>query len=541
MQSVEDIQHNLEEMQFKFDNMFSNNDVKKSLTFTQLNGTTYTMIINSKHIPTYYEFIKNIRNIHLSLNVFGTNLIVIYDGITIIHSNYLSYIWKIFTVIENQISTIIVSPWKISVCTNMYTIAILNADGIVVTWGVPDNGGITNTDTHSLIPTETALKSSYNPSFDRIEICKVEKIYSNWSSFAAIKSDGSVVTWGRSEEGGESYSVQSKLKNVIKIYSTSNTFTALKEDGSVVTWGFLMTLNGRFGSVELDENLNSNIKFVVSTAEAFAALKNDNSVITWGYNNYGGDSSYVINDIQSDVIDIVATDYAFAALKIGGRVITWGCNDTGGDSNCVITQLSSGVVKIYNTNRAFAALKDDGSVVTWGSVKYGGNSAYVQHQLKNIKEIFSNTDTFVALTNNGTVVMWGQMYKRHTKSITQLTNIKKVFSNTTAFAALTYDGNVFTWGNHDSGGDSEMVKDQLKNVKEIFSTTSAFAALTDEGSVITWGNDIEGGNSSQVTEHLCSDVEYIYSNIDTFIAVKTDDTIISWGALSVHNTNINLK
>ena len=63
--------------------------------------------------------------------------------------------------------------------------------------------------------------------------------------FAALKADGSVVTWGRGRDsifgyvyGGDSSSVASELSSgVSNIYSTNNAFAALKADGSVVTWG----------------------------------------------------------------------------------------------------------------------------------------------------------------------------------------------------------------------------------------------------------------------------------------------------------------
>jgi alpha-tubulin suppressor-like RCC1 family protein len=132
--------------------------------------------------------------------------------------------------------------------------------------------------------------------------------------------------------------------------------------------------------------------------------------------------------------------------------------------------------------------------------------------------------------------MWGHFGREgnSTHIRKQLTNIKKVFSNTFAFAALTNNGNVITWGYQDCGGNSELVKDKLKNVKDIFATSDAFAALTEEGSVVTWGNNRDGGDSSRVKEYLTSGVECIYSNCSTFIAVKTDDTIISWGLFTTN-------
>ena len=59
----------------------------------------------------------------------------------------------------------------------------------------------------------------------------------NPGAFAAILSDGSVVTWGHAGFGGESTSVQPKLKSVREIQSCFSAFAAILGDGSVVPLG----------------------------------------------------------------------------------------------------------------------------------------------------------------------------------------------------------------------------------------------------------------------------------------------------------------
>ena len=60
----------------------------------------------------------------------------------------------------------------------------------------------------------------------------------NDRAFAALKKDGSVVTWGDSYYGGDSSSVRDELSSgVQKIFSNPFEFAALKNDGSVVIWG----------------------------------------------------------------------------------------------------------------------------------------------------------------------------------------------------------------------------------------------------------------------------------------------------------------
>ena len=76
-------------------------------------------------------------------------------------------------------------------------------------------------------------------------------------------------------------------------------FAALKEDGSVVTWG-RSDLGGDISSVS--SQLASGVSQIFSTYSAFAALKDDGFVITWGPSWAGGDSSSVAGDLQSGVV-----------------------------------------------------------------------------------------------------------------------------------------------------------------------------------------------------------------------------------------------
>ena len=51
-----------------------------------------------------------------------------------------------------------------------------------------------------------------------------------------------------------------------------------------------------------------------------------------------------------------------------------------------------------------------------------------------------------------------------------------------------------------------------------------------KGSVITWGSQPEGGDSSSVSSSISSDVITIYSTSTAFAALKTNGSVIAWGA-----------
>ena len=173
----------------------------------------------------------------------------------------------------------------------------LKTDGSIVGWGQSEYLGTT--------PTLTNV----------VTIC------SNYYASAALKSDGSVVVWGNSIYGGEArvatgsttYTnmVGSLSSGVIALYSTIYAFAALKSDGSVVTWG-----KDQYGadSSTVADSLTSGVVSIRAAQNAFAALKSNGSVIMWGTNGSGGNNNTSAS-LSNGVADIYNTDSAFAALK----------------------------------------------------------------------------------------------------------------------------------------------------------------------------------------------------------------------------------
>ncbi len=359
----------------------------------------------------------------------------------------------------------------------------------------------------------------------------VTKIYTNYNSWAALKSDGCVSVWGVASSGGLIPATKiSQLICVKNITATVYAYAALKTNGSVVTWGedmfggnssianYIECINSIvINYVPVAKYLCSGVIKIFSNLYSFAALKSDGSVITWGYSLAGGNSSViyysigtnckeVIKDeisvkskLTSGVINIFSTKNAFAALKSNGSVVTWGSYKHGGNSSAIKSDLSSGVIYIASTGSAFAALKSDGSVVTWGSTASGGISTDVsQNLLSGVITIASTLKSFAALKTNGSVVTWGSSsYGGNSSNISfQLaSNVVGLYSNGYAFAALKSNGSVITWGDPTKGGDSSNITNLISNgVVEIYSSNKSFAALKSDNSVVTWGDFWLGGN-----------------------------------------------
>jgi len=402
---------------------------------------------------------------------------------------------------------------------NYGAFAALKSDGSVVTWGGASSGGDSSSVAASLSSGVTA-------------------VFSNGDSFAALKSNGSVVTWGSPYYGGNSSSVAGGLSSgVTAVSSNRYAFAALKNNGSVVTWG---EADSGGNSSSVTNSLNSGVIKVYSNYRAFAALKNDGSIVTWGLTDSGGNSSSVANSLNSGVIKVYSTSGAFAALKADGSVITWGAANNGGNSTAVASSLTSNVTAVYSTESAFAALKNDGSVVTWGDASSGGDSTYSseldQSLRSGVTAVYSNAGAFAALKSNGSVVTWGVSYGGGDSSSVASglsSGVIKVYSTTDAFAALKSDGSVVTWGAtyNQSGGEyhSAAAGSLSSGVTAISSTQYAFAALKSNGSVVTWGHYYYSRSYTSGAAGLSSGVIKVYTNYNAFAALKSDGSVVTWG------------
>lgn len=104
-----------------------------------------------------------------------------------------------------------------------------------MSWG----GATEDSGSDTLVPINTSIVTSQlnglNDSKD------VTQLYSTrFGGFAALRKDGSVVTWGVKWAGADSSAVASQLDGsiaVTQIYSNWNAFVAKRADGSIVTWG----------------------------------------------------------------------------------------------------------------------------------------------------------------------------------------------------------------------------------------------------------------------------------------------------------------
>ncbi|PSI00430.1 hypothetical protein [Synechococcus lacustris] len=351
------------------------------------------------------------------------------------------------------------------------------------------------------------------PQFTGYQVVPYIINFSKQYATATITAEGMIVAPKVSDfsSGGERRNSNAFAVLTDYIYSTSSAFAALKSDGSVISWGGYST--GSTYSALTEPAGLSNVNQIFSNRHAFAALKFDGSVISWGDSSRGGRAPAGL----TDVIHIFPTDDAFAALKSDGSLVFWGEYVPPNTELIDITKILTTTAYGY---RAHAALKSDGTVISWGDYWDGLKSAEINtpNELKNITQIFSTKGAFAALRSDGNVIVWGNK-DYGGKEVPNMTDVIKIESNFNSFAALTDDYRIFSWGRH--------IKTMRIDATDIVSTNMNFAALKRDGTVVTWGSSYDSSPVS-VPEGL-SGVSQIFSNDYSYAALTSDGSVISWG------------
>ncbi|HEY0962261.1 MAG TPA: hypothetical protein VGE69_07885 [Pseudomonadales bacterium] len=253
----------------------------------------------------------------------------------------------------------------------------------------------------------------------------------------AVKSDGSVWSWGYGYLGHDAYDGRlvptqvAGLANIRQLASGRFHTLALKQDGTMIGWG-----NNSRGAVGDGTNVHrpSPVALALTNVRAIAAnghslaLKNDGTVWAWGENN-AGQTGGIVNENRStpaqvpglgDVIAIAAGFSHSVALKSDGTVWSWGEGVAIGDGNFNQTTTP---VRATGLDRVTAiaagsgftlALRDDGTVWTFGITEYTGTNSYTASSipqkvagLANVRAIGAGWSHRVAVLADGSVHTWG--------------------------------------------------------------------------------------------------------------------------------------
>jgi alpha-tubulin suppressor-like RCC1 family protein len=333
--------------------------------------------------------------------------------------------------------------WKQVSAANFHTAAI-KTDGTLWTWGNTALGRLGNafgtgdTTVNRCTPVTTFAGGN-----------NWKQASVNTNQTAAIKTDGTLWTWGSGSNGqlgngATTGNISTPVTTFAggtnwKQVSCGDTYTvAIKTDGTLWTWG--NGVNGVLGNGAITGNISTpvttfaggtNWKQVSAGSVHTAAIKTDGTLWLWGSGGAGRlGNGATTGSISTPVTtfaggtnwkQVSAGDSHTATIKTDGTLWTWGDAINGKHGNAVTGGIISTPITTFSGGTNWkqvsvgflhtAAIKTDGTLWTWGGAPTGrlGNGATTGN-------ISTPVTTFAGGTN------WKQV-----SAITQHT------------AALTYD------------------------------------------------------------------------------------------------------
>lgn len=242
-----------------------------------------------------------------------------------------------------------------------------------------------------------------------------------------------VVAWGPTRVAGQT-NVPAGLSNVFSISATDSHSLALKTDGTVVAWG-----KNASGQCNVPQGLTN----VLSVAAGYGyslALSADRTVAAWGDNTYGQTN---LPAGLSNVIAIAAGPQHCVAVKADGSLVTWGSNYAGETS--VPEGLGPVVGAVAGKNYLMdytMVLTTDGTVRGWGDVDVSS----IPSDWTNVVALSSGYQHVLALKRDGTVSVWGDSSHGQLAVPAGLSNVIAVAGGEVQSLALLQDGQIAKWG-----------------------------------------------------------------------------------------------
>jgi alpha-tubulin suppressor-like RCC1 family protein len=210
----------------------------------------------------------------------------------------------------------------------------------------------------------------------------------------AIKTDGTLWTWGYNSEGQLGLSDTIHRSSPVQVGTLTNwkyiplvsyQACAIKTDGTLWTWG-----RSAAGELGLNDQVNrsspvqvgtdTNWRSVVRAVIATVAIKTDGTIWSWGSDVNGTTGTGFTNftPIQIGTLNnwksVTAGYYAVVATKTDGTLWAWGSNGSGelglGDTTNRSSPVQVGTLTNWKTPYCnigqSSAIKTDGTLWAWG-------------------------------------------------------------------------------------------------------------------------------------------------------------------------------
>ena len=317
----------------------------------------------------------------------------------------------------------------------------------------------------------------------------------------ALKTDGTIVTWGRLFNGqtfvdpAPPTSLLPELHSIVAVRAGGNHNLALRRDGRVFAWG----ASGK-GQTTVPVNLTNAVEIAAGAYHSLA-LRSDGTVLSWG--RYLSGNSHLTLSVPTglnQVTDIDAGGGQAIARRADGTIAVWGkftsstlsaipvpSNPTVGNASVPTSLTGVGITRIAAGGHHLLAMQNNQALHIWGNQLEGQATipTLISQDLASassattLRDFAAGHAFSAAVRHDGTVVAWGKFYdgsKWQNMIVPSSLNLSTVTVPNASHLAVVLaaggnhalvlrgDGSVTGWGRNDQGQTTipaELKADQI--------------------------------------------------------------------------------
>jgi len=340
----------------------------------------------------------------------------------------------------------------------------------------------------------------------------VKELACSWYFPLALKTDGTLVTWGRNAV------LPAGIGAVKTIAGSGVSFYAVREDGKLIRWSAL----GSNPTVTVIENADDLMEINASSIGVIGRRLDGAVVVVEG--SQATEQSYI-----TDAVKVAAGYKHYMALEGDGTLHVWG-----DDFDPLIEKPSDEtIVSLAMGAEHTIAINEDGDVVTWGRTRGGLKTQPLG--MSDTKQVAAGNGFSVAVQRDGSISAWGAGELGQIEIPSDLGKVEQVAAGNAHVLVLLESGGIAAWGDN-TFGQCDIPVD-IPAIKQIVCGGDHNLALTYVGEVFAWGRNDFG--QAEVPVSLSS-VEAIAAGVDHSVVLKADGSVTGWGKNDQGQLNVPL-